>query len=158
MNTPLRALTTICVSIATAALVVGCSSKEDKWTRGRPPVYPANGQVMLDGQPVAEAMVTFQPVDESGKGGAARTDANGYFEAQTFEPGDGLTEGAHRVAIQKTKMVDRQGNEVTVIYEPGDAIERNFLPAKYAKYEKSDIEVQIDPVSENDLGQIQLTK
>lgn len=158
MNTPLRALTTVCVLIATAFLVVGCSSKEDKWTRGRPPVYPATGQVMLDGQPVAEAMVTFQPVDENGKGGAARTDANGYFEAQTFEPGDGLTEGAHRVAIQKTKMVDRQGNEVTVIYEPGDAIEKNFLPAKYAKYEKSGIEIQIDPVDENDLGQFNLTK
>ena len=138
-------------------LSIGCSKKSDKWTAGRPPVYPASGQVLLNGEPVADATVTFQPVDPAGKGGSALTDANGYFEAQTFEPGDGLTEGVHNVALRKVQMVDRNGNVVTEIREPGSVVEKNHLPAKYGKYDESGLQVTIDS-GENDLGAFKLSK
>jgi len=146
-------------SIAVAvglALLVGCSSKaDDKWTRGRPPVYETTGQVTYNGEPIADAVVTFQPVDDTGRGGSAVTDDQGYFEAQTFDPGDGLTEGTHRVAVQKIQMVDASGNVVTEIREPGGIREKNLLPKRYADFEKSEIEITIQ-ADDNDLGVIEL--
>lgn len=158
MKAPCFALSTLLLLAVTVA-ANGCSSRrEDEWTRGRPPVYPANGQVLLDGEPVADATVTFQPVDEGGKAGFAVTDSSGFFTAQTFDPGDGLVEGTHRVAIQKTQLVDRDGNIVHEVHEPGGIQEKDFLPKKYAKFDKSGIEVEIVAADKNDLGKFELTK
>jgi len=143
--------------VAMLILSSGCSSKSDKWVEGRPPVYPATGQVLLNGEPVADATVTFQPEDPAGKGGSAMTDSNGYFEAQTFEPGDGLTEGVHNVAVRKVLMVDRNGNVVEVVREPGDVMEKSYLPDKYGKYDKSGLQVTIANGT-NDLGSFNLSK
>ncbi|PQO46199.1 carboxypeptidase-like regulatory domain-containing protein [Blastopirellula marina] len=158
MNTPIVSFkAALTLAIMTVA-VVGCSKSEDKWTQGRPPVYPASGYILLDGKPVEKATVTFQPDDPEGRGGYATTDSNGYFEAQTYEPGDGLTAGKHLVAIQKTAFVDKAGNIVEEIREPGSAIEKSFLPKKYASFEKSEIEVEIKADGENDLGEIKLSE
>ncbi|MEW4455919.1 carboxypeptidase-like regulatory domain-containing protein [Bremerella sp. JC817] len=140
------------------ALIGGCGSKkDDKWTRGRPPVYRAFGTVTYQGNPVADAVVTFQPTSaEGGKGGSALTDSRGYFEARTFESGDGLTEGTHRVAISKVQLVDAQGNIVTEIREPIGLREKNLVPKKYSDFKKSEIEVTINADGANDLGEIVL--
>lgn len=159
MKSPNLALMTLLLTLAAMVATSGCSSKrEDEWTRGRPPVYPAKGQVLLDGEPVADATVTFQPVDDSGKAGFAVTDSGGFFTAQTFEPGDGLVEGTHRVAIQKVLLIDAQGNVVKEVHEPGGIQEKNFLPKNYAKFDKSGLEVEIVAGDENDLGKFELTK
>lgn len=137
-------------------LVAGCSGKrEDKWTRGRPPTYEVTGKVTYQGKPVADAVLTFQPVDETGKGGSAITDDQGYFEAQTFDPSDGLTPGAHRVAIHKVQLVDASGNVVTEIREPGGLREKNLVPKKYADFKKSGIEIKVEE-DDNDVGVIEL--
>ncbi|MFN3151459.1 hypothetical protein [Bremerella sp.] len=138
-------------------LSIGCTQKSDKWTDGRPPVYPSSGQILLDGEPIAEATVTFQPVDPTGRGGSAITDSSGYFDAQTFEPGDGLTEGMHNVSIRKIQMVDRNGNVVEEIREPGSVVEKNLVPDKYSKFDKSGLQVTIS-IGKNDLGKIELSK
>ncbi|PQO25486.1 hypothetical protein C5Y96_24405 [Blastopirellula marina] len=138
------------------ALLAGCSGKrDDKWTRGRPPVYEVTGQVTYQGKPVADAVLTFQPVDETGKGGSAITDDQGYFEAQTFDPGDGLTPGTHRVAVHKVQLVDASGNVVTEIREPGGLREKNLVPKKYADFKKSGIEIKVEE-DDNDVGVIEL--
>jgi len=149
--------TELAVFISIFILAVGCTKKSDKWTQGRPPVYPTHGQVLLDGEPVEQATVTFQPVDPAGKGGYAVTDAEGMFKAQTFEPGDGLTEGKHKVKIQKTHLVDRDGKIVEVVREPGGIVEKNFLPKKYAKFETSDVEIEVT-TDENEIGAFNLTE
>lgn len=140
------------------AAVVGCSKGKTQWNDGRPPVFTAKGQVILDGQPVEKATVTFQPVDPEGRGGSAVTDAEGFFEAQTYEPGDGLTAGTHKVAIKKTLFVDKAGQVVTEIREPGSAVEKDFLPKKYGTFEKSGLTVEVADSDGNDLGQIVLEK
>ena len=144
------------ILLVATGLFLGCSSKaNDKWTRGRPPVYPATGQITYNGEPVAEAVVTFQPVDETGRGGSAVTDSEGFFEAQTFDPGDGLTVGTHRVAVHKVQLVDASGNVVTEIREPGGLREKSLVPKRYANFEKSKLEVTIEE-DENDLGVLNL--
>jgi hypothetical protein len=139
------------IAIAAAA---GCSGSRPA---GRPPVYPSAGTVTLDGRPLAGATVLFQPVDPAGKPGTAVTDADGRFTAQTFDPGDGLTEGGHRVAVQKSGFVDKQGNPVREIREPGDAKEVHETPKKYEDFQTSGIEVKVSPGKGNEFQPFNLT-
>ncbi len=97
-------------------------------------------------------------VDEvKGKPGFAVTDAAGNFSVQTFDPGDGLTEGTHRVALRKTVMLDRQGNEVKEIREPGDAKETHLVARKLEDFKTSGLEVQIKPEASNVLATFEVT-
>ncbi len=156
MHSTLKPLHLLAMTAVTAVMLVGCSSKrEDKWTRGRPPVYEVSGQVTYQGKPVEEAVVTFQPVEETGRGGSAITDDQGYFQAQTFDPGDGLTPGTHRVAVQKVQLVDASGNVVTEIREPGGLREKNLVPKRYADFKKSGLEITVEE-DDNDIGVIEL--
>jgi hypothetical protein len=140
-------------------LASGCGAQGDKWTKDRPPVYPVSGQVLLNGEPVAKATVAFQPVGQGGKPGSALTDDRGYFNAQTFEKGDGLTRGKHRVSIRKTHLVDRAGNIVEMVVDDGGGLtEKHFLPDKYADFTTSGIEVLIEADKTNKLEPFNLAK
>jgi len=132
--------------LLTVVFAAGCGGY-DKWKDGRPKTYFTSGKVLLDGQPVEGATVTFQPVDEAtGKPGSAVTDSNGYFEVQTFDPGDGLTEGVHRVAIAKTRMLDKATKqEVTEVNSDAPLIEDHLLPKKFSSFTTSKLEVTIQP-------------
>ncbi|QDV71150.1 hypothetical protein Poly24_48840 [Rosistilla carotiformis] len=137
--------------------LVGCGGPtSDRWTRDRPPVYHVSGQVLLNGEPLDQATVIFQPVGPEGKPGTAVTDADGRFEVQTFDPGDGLTEGTHRVAIKKSGMVDKAGNIVAEVGEPGSVTEKNFVPTQYSDFEKSGIEIVVTASDDNELEPFQL--
>lgn len=138
----------------------GCGGgREDQWTQARPPVYPVSGQVLSNGEPVAQATVMFQPVSEGGKPGFATTDGRGNFRAQTFETGDGLTEGTHRVAIHKTHMVDQSGNIVEEVMDDGIGLtEKNLLPEIYADFATSGIEVTVEAVRSNQLEPFDLSQ
>jgi hypothetical protein len=130
--------------LLTLVFAAGCGGY-DKWKDGRPKTYFTSGKVLLDGEPVEGATVTFQPVDEAlGKPGTAVTDSNGYFEVQTFDPGDGLTEGVHRVAIAKTRMLDKATKQVvTEVNSDAPLIEDHLLPKKFSSFTTSKLEVTI---------------
>lgn len=88
---------------------------------------PVSGVVMLDGKPLAEAHVTFQPATEektANSGSFAFTDANGAYSLRTFEGEQpGVVVGKYRVSI----------NLVTPSYD-GDPAKKppaKTLPAKY---------------------------
>lgn len=138
-------------------LLAGCPSS-DRWKAGRPKTYYTSGRVLLDGQPEAGVTVTFQPADqEHGKPGFAVTDDGGYFEAQTFDPRDGLTEGTHRVALKKAEMVDASGKVVKEVTTDAPLKEKHFVPERYNDFVKSQLEVQIKP-EKNKLEPFNLTK
>ena len=138
--------------------IVGCGGY-DKWKDGRPPTYPTTGTVLLDGEPVEGATLVFQPVDEvAGKPGTAVTDSEGNFSVQTFDPGDGLTEGTHRVSIAKTQMLDRATKKVvTEVNSDAPLIEDHLLPKRYSDFSTSKLEVEIQP-QRNELEPFNLTK
>lgn len=155
-----RATTAGCLLVVISILIgPGCGSRGgDRWTKDRPPVHFTSGQVLLDGEPVDGATVTFQPIDQGGKPGFAVTDKKGNFEVQTFDPGDGLTAGKHRVSIQKTEMVDSSGNVVREVKDEGtDLKEKHFLPEKYADFTTSGLEVEIKADTKNKLEPFDLT-
>jgi hypothetical protein len=82
----------------------GCGS-------GRPALVKVSGKVTLDGQPLSDAQVAFQPIttddDKFQRPSSAMTDASGQFVPQTYEEGDGLRVGKYRVAILKQELVSQ---------------------------------------------------
>ena len=66
---------TLTFALALFALSCGCSSAPDDG----PDLYPAEGLVLLDGEPVEGATVVFNPKDGR-RGATGQTDAGGRFE------------------------------------------------------------------------------
>jgi hypothetical protein len=64
----------------------------------RPALLPAEGVVTLDGKPLADAAVVFQP-KAGGRPASARTDASGRFKVGTYTPRDGALPGEHTVTV-----------------------------------------------------------
>lgn len=109
MNRPRQSHWTLCAALCLC--VAGCGKADDT-----PPLSPVTGTVTLDGAPLPNANVQFQP---SGTGGASngKTDATGryvlYYGA-TSQHGAAL--GSHQV-------------RVNCYGEDGDTMDR--VPAKY---------------------------
>jgi hypothetical protein len=69
-------------------------------------IVPVSGRVTLGGQPLAGAVVTFQPVRDAGgatlhiTGSVGKTNSDGRFELRLIEPNKaGAAVGQHRVTI-----------------------------------------------------------
>ena len=77
-------------------MLVGCTQSEY-------PLAPVSGMVKLDGQPLADAVVNFQPMategNNAGPGSTGRTDASGRFELTTMDDLNGAVVGKHKVRI-----------------------------------------------------------
>lgn len=132
-------LAPLILSLACVAVLCGCGKRLDKWERLRPPVYPAGGRVLVDGQPDAGVLVMFEstehPLVASGL-----CDSSGAFTLQTFSPGDGAVGGGHRVRIEKWVNKNPQA---------GAPVEVNVLPEIYAMPEKSGLTATVDPKGRN---------
>lgn len=70
------------------------------------PVVPVKGKVTLDGQPLAGAVISFQPIDQlgtqenPGSGSFGRTNELGEFEMRLIDPDQpGAAIGRHVVTI-----------------------------------------------------------
>ena len=61
-----------------------CGCRDDPYTiKG---LVPASGTVIYEGAPLAEAIVSFSPIDGQGMAGTAMTDAKGRFVLSTRKP------------------------------------------------------------------------
>jgi hypothetical protein len=94
------------VLVAAAALVLGCG--------GGDKIVPVSGTVKLDGKPLANAMVSFQPTSTAknptaGIGSYGNTDADGKYSLKTADTDkSGAIVGTHRVQINlKVESDDR---------------------------------------------------
>ena len=101
-------------------LAAGCSDN------GRAPVYPVRGQVLLNGKPLSEAIVTFHLQDASTTEAlpSAHTDAEGRFALTSYEPGDGAPAGAYAISLVCFRAQPiRKGVESSAL---------NVVPSRYA--------------------------
>jgi predicted small lipoprotein YifL len=103
-------------------LLCGCGSD-------RPAVVPVSGQVLIDGQPVADATLQFVPTGS--RPARATTDAQGRFTATTFDDGDGCVPGTHKVVV-------------VAISHPSPTEEVLSVPEKYMDLATTDVTVSID--------------
>jgi len=96
----------VIIGFLTCSGLTGCSrSTTDEWSARQPQVFPVSGTVILDGQPLAGASVTFSPSTEQSSAAAAMTNDAGEFELTTFKPRDGAAAGSYRVSITKFETV-----------------------------------------------------
>jgi hypothetical protein len=107
----------------------------------RPATLPAGGVVTLDGQPLADADVTFTPA--SGRPATARTDATGGFRLGTFGPADGVLPGACTVTVRKEVPKDGRQDGPYVEYV-------NVVPAAYADPRQSPLKADVTAAGPND--------
>ena len=135
-------------------LASGCS-------RGRqyPPTHSVSGVVTVDGQPVADAIVSFLP-DNGQYPANGSTDASGRYNLTSFTRGDGAMEGSFRVTIVKYEKEgednatgsaekpvaeeaesEETGNEGYVpagmVVSQYDTGPKNLLPNHYADQQKT---------------------
>jgi len=73
-------------------LTLGCAGKDH-------PV-PVAGTLMLDGQPVKGATITFLPEARGGRPAHGLTLADGSFQLSTFQPDDGALPGNYKVMVE----------------------------------------------------------
>ncbi len=88
-----------------AAAITGCGGSDFE-------IVPVSGIVTLDGEPVPDAQLTFQPIadpdsekTEAGSGSYGTTDENGRYTLKTVVPdGPGAVVGRHNVMISTAQM------------------------------------------------------
>jgi hypothetical protein len=111
----------------------------------RQPVHPVRGQVLVEGKPAAQAIVTFHPLGSSTETlrPSAQTNAEGYFSLTTYQTGDGAPEGKYAVTVTWFRSSGDKPAD-------GEESPRNLLPPRYANPAKSKLEATIS-AGDNDL-------
>jgi hypothetical protein len=114
--------------------VIGCSQHyEDKFSRARPPVFKATGQVMWNGAPASGALVTLHSKSHN-VSASGTADADGKFSLTTWRFGDGAVAGEHAVSIETVVITG---------YGEGVPIEVNDMPPKYRNPDPSGLTATI---------------
>ncbi len=114
--------------ISCLVLLVGCSGKPE-----HPDVGRVSGVVTLDGQPLAEATIMFQPAN--GRASQATTDSAGKYSLIYLDGVPGAMLGTHTVII-RTEIPGEDG-------QPPIAKEK--LPKKY--HDRTELTAEVKPGS-----------
>ena len=96
-------------------VISGCS--DDRFA-----IVPVSGLITLNGEPLADAYVTFDPRSSSedgiaGPGSFGRTDSQGRYELMTFDNRKGAVQAAHRVAIRTMIAEEDSDQRVKIVRE-----------------------------------------
>ena len=105
--------------------VAGCSRQS--------PTVTVSGTVTYQDQPLAEASVSFIPID-GGRPATGETDGSGRFTLTTFKSGDGALPGEHVVIVEKLQQ--RKGDDVYAEYE-------SVIPKRYGHVKHSDLKADV---------------
>jgi hypothetical protein len=133
MNARIAVLMSIMITIVMFALA-GCG----KQATGRGPLFPAEGQILLDNKPLAEAIVTLYPqglppgITEPSRG---ITGLDGKFHLSTFSADDGVPAGEYAVTVIHYPMQKQ--------LEGGYTAGPNDVPKKFASAKTTDLKILI---------------
>jgi hypothetical protein len=89
-----RSLVAPLLVLSLTVAVVGCAKKPPK-------LVPVSGKLVYHGQPLANTMIQFNPVelDQNSVLANATTDQNGSFKLRSYPHGDGAKPGRYKVFI-----------------------------------------------------------
>lgn len=127
---PRRRLPTLAATFALLALVSGCGESGPE----RVPVFPTEGKVIWNGQPVPGALVVLHPSDGKPVSARAQTGKDGSFKISTYDTGDGAPLGDYVITVEWRKLIQKDGE-----FKAGP----NVLPPKYSQRNTSDLKVHI---------------
>lgn len=131
------------VIAATVVCIVGCNNN--------PKTVTVKGQVLLDGQPLPNVIVTFMPSDGS-RSATATTDEEGrFYDASSFQKNDGAVPGSHRVAINPKDPPPMPGMSGDPGSPGGDAATyAPPFPERYTIPANSGLEAEVEVGGAND--------
>ena len=113
----------------------------------RPPVAPAAGKVLYNGEPLPFGSIVFQP--GSGQSAAGRIEADGSFRLSTFAPNDGAPVGSHRV---KVTCYASQHPAYQLASKGGEqSLGRQLIPKRYFFFEGSGLTAEVPPSGAEEL-------
>lgn len=122
------------LTLAAVALVAyGCGKSGPE----RIPVYPTEGKIIWNGQPVPGALVVLHPkgtLDARAFPARAQTAKDGTFKLTTYDTGDGVPPGEYTVTVEWCKLIQKDGE-----FKPGP----NVLPPKYSQPTTSDLKIRV---------------
>ncbi len=126
------------------AEAAGCGSGD------RPTFHKVQGKVTLDGEPLAEATLTFERVSgeqmEFARPSICISAADGTFAPWTLMEGDGLPAGKYRVGVFAQKPVGGPApTEGMSDTEYARIKWKSVVPAKYNSTTTSGLEVEVAP-------------
>ena len=105
-----------------------------------PQLVPVSGTVMLDGEPLSGAVVTFIPTESTrGTGANGYTDTAGKYEIVANHGGKGAPEGTYKVLIAKLVMPDGSDFPINSNIAPLDSPARQILPARYSEVNQTEL-------------------
>ncbi len=103
------------------AVLIGCS--------GGSQVAPVKGRVTLDGHPLENADVTFQP-DGAQRPSIGRTDANGQYELAYKRGQPGAIVGEHTVRIYVSSELVPNPPHIPAQYDTHSQLRRKVEPGQ----------------------------
>ena len=92
-----------------------------------PQVAPVSGQVTLDGRPLVNADVSFQP-DGSQRASSGRTDADGRYQLMFKRGQPGAIVGEHTVRIWVSREIVRNPPHIPARYDTQSELRREVKP------------------------------
>ena len=143
----------LCLAFALSFVVSGCSSGI--------PVVNVEGRLLLDGQPIDEATITFLPTDGGDHSAVGRSGPGGAFALSTAgaKVGSGVVPGKYYVGITYNKLLNPvpESEFVGLTSEQRNEKARTFagdpryfppkyqtiVPIKYNRPQGSGIEVEV---------------
>jgi hypothetical protein len=133
-------------AIAIAALLIATTGCGDGVARI--PTHKAQGQVLWEGKPLANAFVVLHPENPELVPAQASTDASGNFTLTTFDTGDGAPAGDYKLTVAYYRPIKEGGSLV-----PGP----NIIPPKYSDASRTELRVSIKE-GENQLPPLTLKR
>lgn len=125
--------------------VLGCGGATDLKL---PDPVPVKGTVLIDQQPLTNALVSFIPegTQQMGQGANAITDASGTFELVTARGSSskpGAIAGNYKVII--SRLIGPDGSPIAPVADkpPADLAARESLPPRYSDVMMSELKASV---------------
>jgi hypothetical protein len=130
-----------CLFFTVTTMTVGCNEKISLKTDA------VSGVITMDGSPLAGAIVTFSPTENTGHVASGVTDAGGKYVLQTLlgDPDAGTTPGNYIVSVSKKENVPTGKQEMSA--SEGKMVEimesKERVPAKFTGKKTSPLKAAV---------------
>jgi len=107
-----------------------------------PECAPVSGKVMIGGEPLSSAMITFHP-EKPGNTGQAASEPDGTYTLNTYGTHDGALVGKHTVTVERylPPMPTQPGGKMPSA--------KATVPKKYTRPETSPLKVEVKSGTNN---------
>ncbi len=115
---------------------------------GRPSLVPVSGTVTLNGAPLGEAQLGFEPdgIEGYSRPSSAITDSSGKFIVGTYDKADGIPKGKYKVTVFKKEVVGKLPENYNSEDTAANAQPVQYqwtVPQKYATSANSGLTVEV---------------